>query len=985
MLGENEGTKADIIISVPDVPLRIEVLDILAREGRRSICAKSLPVLCQALAENPGAVLIVDLDGYSDGLRVALTDTEASASRLSVVSLVRKEELPRERDAAYGWACYSVDKRSLSTTLPLVLAKAYKHKLAYGPSIVIPTERGRTVTIKERGVSVGEDVKIFKERGTISRRTFLRATAAAAGVTAAAFAPGQPVMHALAATYKPGQEAEEGEQIFRSVCRANCFSYCALNVHVRDGKVVKTSQRAFPDERYNRICPKGMVHAQRLYGSTRVKYPMKRAGERGEDKWERISWEQAVAEIGEKLTAVRETYGNKAVAWYHGSGNCFSAINGEFPGSGPRFGNAIEATTVGICFDYAAMPGYARVYGPPSQIFGDNSEWSDIANAKSIFIWANNLTVGQPHHWHFIADALENGATLTVIDCNVTPIAAKADRHVVIRPGTDTALMMSMMQVIIEEKLQNTEFLLANTCAPYLVREDNLAYLRMSDLGVAPTEGAPDATGKATTIDPHVIWDTFTNKPVAEGSLLTAPALEGAFEANGIAVKTAFEMLKDRVADMTPETVAGITEIDAEIIRALAREMATNKPVSNLMGYGSQAYDNGPAVGHSLGTLAALCGNVGSPGNSIQHNWQFFMGFNWLFRLPDLLNVAAPTLPILMVPQLQKEGKVTIAGWDFVPLKAWWISQANPMSSSANQEYFHKEFIPSLDLIVVLEEQMTDSAKIADYVLPVSHYFEYDDVNIAGATSPYVQWGEKAIEPLYESKPEVEIYRLLANEIGIGKYFEKSNYDLIKEAIETPAGVAMGLTVDNIREKGAVRFMAEDYVAFADLKFGTPSGRMEFYCENPAPGAPEDRIAREHLPSWVPPKEAWPENPLHEKYPLVFMSERPRFRTHTTFFSTPWLRELDPEPVLKISAKDAADRGIKNGDYVEVFNDRGNAVAKAVVSQGIKPGVVSYPKGWQGYQFKDGNFSNMLLPDYDVVAVNHSLFDNLADIRKWNG
>ena len=114
------------------------------------------------------------------------------------------------------------------------------------------------------------------------------------------------------------------------------------------------------------------------------------------------------------------------------------------------------------------------------------------------------------------------------------------------------------------------------------------------------------------------------------------------------------------------------------------------------------------------------------------------------------------------------------------------------------------------------------------------------------------------------------------------------------------------------------------------------------------------------------------------------MSERPRYRVHSQWFSTPLLRELDPEPIVKINPKDASDRGIEDGAYVECFNDRGHAVAKAVYSEAIRPGTLVYPKNWQAYQHKAGSWSELTSTEFDVFGVNYNFMDVLCDVRIWS-
>jgi molybdopterin-containing oxidoreductase family molybdopterin binding subunit len=813
---------------------------------------------------------------------------------------------------------------------------------------------------------------------SLSRRSFLKATAIGAGAAAMALGPGRPVLRALTAEYKEIQATNREEKIFQSCCFNNCFSHCRLNVHVRDGKVVKTSQAPFPDERYNRICLRGLSHPQRIYSPDRVKYPVKRAGERGSNRWERISWNEAIGTIAHQFGAVQSKYGKTALAFHTASGD-FGTLNGVWPGSVGLLQKALGATNIAQSVDAGFLPGINRVCGFWPGAWNIN-EHADVANSRNICVWGYNMTVASAHHWHFVADAMDNGAKLTVFDPNLTGLAAKAHRHVSMRPGTDIALLMSMIQVIIQEKIYDRNFLLTHTCAPFLVREDNGLYLRMSDFGVKPVQGPVNPmTGKSKTIDLNVVWDAAVKDAVPVGKV-SDPALEGTFTVKGVKVRTAFDLLKDRVAAFSPEKTFAITDVPPEVVCATARDFAMIKPSTSILGFGSQSYDNAPIWGHAIATLHAITGQIGMPGSSIGNNWVAYVGVNFSLAAPE-------SVPTLLVPELLKTGKFN--GKARPPIKALWVSQANPITAWAEQNFWLKELWPTLEFVVVADEQFTDTARYADIVLPTAHWFEREDILPQGGTHPFIQHGDKAIEPLYESKPNVDIHRLLAEKMGIGESFSGTNDDLLRLCFETPFFAEKGFTVDNVRKHKVLRFQPPGYVAWQDKKFTTQSGRMEFYCEHPLDQfhrpVPEDMLDNQRLPAWVPPREVSKHNPLFKKYPLVLISQRPRYRVHTQFFNTPWLRELDPEPILFINPIDAETRGIKSGDYVEVFNDRGRAVAKAVLSEGIRVGILSYPKGWQKHQHKAGSFSELNTKAFDPVGVNQSFFDVLADVRKWNG
>ena len=153
----------------------------------------------------------------------------------------------------------------------------------------------------------------------LTRRSFLKTTGALAGATAVGV--GASSLSSLAVKDAAFAEEQGEEKVLRTSCRSNCFQSCTLNVHVRDGKVCYMSRADYPEDVYSGCCLRGLSMHERAYSRTRIKYPMRRVGDRGSDQWERISWDEALDEIAEKLTAVREQYGTHAVAIDTASGN----------------------------------------------------------------------------------------------------------------------------------------------------------------------------------------------------------------------------------------------------------------------------------------------------------------------------------------------------------------------------------------------------------------------------------------------------------------------------------------------------------------------------------------------------------------------------------------------------------------------------------------------------------------------------------------
>lgn len=823
-------------------------------------------------------------------------------------------------------------------------------------------------------------------RAGLTRRSFLKTTGAVAGAAALTGAAA-PTLTALAADYEAGRKEDEGEELIQTCCRPGCVTGCYLNAHVRDGRVVKTSLADVPDNVYKRACLRGLSHVQTVYSPERLKYPMKRVGERGSGEWERISWDQAIEEIGSKMLEVKEEIGPKGNAFMSNGGQV-SALNGT-SGCLSRFKNGFEMQGIDNCVDWGCVPGLQRVYGTGG-LYCMSAEVRELEHADLFFVWGMNLTVSMWDRWQHMMRAIDNGAKLVVIDPEYTAIASKADKYISLRPGSDAALILGMINVILEENLYRRDYVLASSVASFLVRRDNGKFLRRSDLGIPAEEGSTNAsTGKPTIIDPCVVWDedTASFRPVDEAS---SPALTGSYDHEGVQLDTAFDLLGERASEYAPEKVAEICEVEAGVIRELARMYANADTVANLLGYGTNSYDNGAYMGHALVTLEVLTENIGRIGTNASYNASAPNSnplFNSMYMFPDMKNMKAPTVPLLDLPELMEKGKLDAYGAEFVAPKTLYIAEMNPYNNFLNPSVWEEKVMPHLDMIVVADRMMSDSASLmADYVLPACHWFECEDVRPDMGSTPYTCYCGKVIDPLYESKPDSEIMTLLAKKVGIGQYFEESYEDQLKLAFEHKGGP----TLDDMRQKKLVRTKGEPgeqpYSIDAN-NINTPTKRFEFYCENPltrrSMPVPDELFEAHRLPSFAPPRESWPENEKHAQYPLQLVSQRNRTMVHSQYNDVRWLREIDAEPTVFVNPSDADERGLVTGDYVKVWNDRGSAVVKAIRSDGVRPGTVAYPKGWLQHSYKQGNMHNLTPVEYDPVSINHSYQDSLVEVEKW--
>lgn len=801
----------------------------------------------------------------------------------------------------------------------------------------------------------------------ISRRGFLK--------TGAVLAGGTWLGTTLGCTPSEGESTdntdEVEEKVFNGCCRPNCFNLCKINVHVREGKIVKTAPSPYEGgEQYNRICLRGLSHVTRVYDPERIQYPLKRVGERGAGEWERISWDEAIDEIAGKFKQFQTEYGSSAVAYYTLSGN-----HGQLTSvGGSRFFNEIQATSLSCNGDMGNTVGLNRVLG-----FGGlwcGNETSDMMNAKNVFVWANNISDAQIHDWHFVMDAVEAGANLIVVDPTFTHTASKASKFVPLRPASDVALIMGMMNVIVEEDLIDRDFMSAYTCAPFLVNPETKQFSHLSALG-----------GEVGESDPYLVWDEEVQALVAVEDAVK-PSLEGEFDVNGVKCRTAYSLLRDEIAKYPVDHASEICDVPADTIVELAR-LACDGPVTHRIGWGANAYGNGVHQAHALATLGAITGQMCKPGANVGIvNWMTYSGWNSALAAASVPN-PSPVIYFTEFPEVMRTGK-----WkgEDIAIKALYVYAANPVNTCTDMNAIIEAF-GKIDFVVTADMFLSDTALYSDIVLPCADWFEYEDVVCRG-TSYHMTFSDKAIDPLYESKPDFEIFRLLADKMGVG-YFEQDNDAFLSDYVDTEASAAVGITFEELKEKGAIRPFAEPFLRWNDHKFLTSSGRMEFYVENPAPMFDLGReldLDRERLPHFFQPIEAWSEtvggfemSPRAEKYPFVLNSERPRYRVHSQWSSNKYLRELDPEPTVKINPVDAQAKGIADGDYVECFNDRGHAVAKAVCNDAVRPGVLVYPKSWQAYQHKAGAWSELTTCEVDDFGANMNWMDVLCDVRVWEG
>ncbi|HTV12458.1 MAG TPA: molybdopterin-dependent oxidoreductase [Acidimicrobiales bacterium] len=832
---------------------------------------------------------------------------------------------------------------------------------------------------------------------TLSRRAFLGGSAAAAGglVLADHLRFFQP---ASAQDSGPEPSPAVGvitgkELVYRTGHSNNCDGACGHLVHVVDGRVTmvgpapwgtKTVSGAPAPTFHPRICARGLSQISNTYSPDRIKYPYKRVGPRGSGKWQRISWDEATTMIAENFTRIQAKYGKTSVwvAPYTGSLGLIEGVVGV----GFRFASVIGASagdSEGDNEGDSATPcGWNYVLVDPTNPangggFFTGHESVDFLSAKAIVFWANNVAETSIPDWRIMLDARDqSGTQLISIDPRFTVTAAASDQWLAIRPGADTALIDGVINYVLTNGLYDAAYVRAYTVGPYLVDPRTKGWLRAKD-------AIPGTKGKAG--EGYVVFDESDRKvKAASDPTLKAPALLGSYTAGPVQAPTALQALADAMSEFTPERTSELTDIPVEQVISLAQTWGTSKPLAVRVGFGLSHWYHGDLHMQALVTLQAITGNIGVHGGGIT---TFAGGLTTTAF--DLAHFWAPTgkpytllEPMNFCDAVEQDRPFPVrAAWFMIDNFAQQMSDRNRVV----------EAMKDLEFCVVSDYVLSATADLADVVLPACTYFEKTD--LLSSNNFYLQYMPKIIDPLFESKSDLDAAYLVADKMGFGQYFDRSPDEYLREILHMGQDDAdptvKGLTWEQLTTD-CVHLNTDPlpYVPFFNKQFPTKSGKIEFYVEMLVPYGQEIAVHQE-------PIEASPTNPLYKKYPLVFLSTHTRFRTHSQYVDLPWLKEVNNggNGFLEINPRDAAHRHIDDGDIVRIFNDRGQMKVRARLTESMKPGVVNcYQGGWDTIKVKhyiEGHPNNLthqiakpaqvLIPNF---PSNAAYYDCLVQVER---
>lgn len=715
------------------------------------------------------------------------------------------------------------------------------------------------------------------------------------------------------------------DKIVWNACLVNCGSRCPLRMEVREDQIVRILPDDTGDDRIGtqqiRACVRGRSIRQRIYSPERLKTPLKRVGERGAGEWEEISWPEAFDLLADNLRRVLDEYGNEAVFQAYGTG----VIGGTIINSYGPYGGAIQRlmNLLGGSLTYYGDYSTGCITEAMRVQYGgwtDTNSHDDWKNSRLVVIFGNDpiecrMSGGGEVFVTQQTKKLHNTRVI-VIDPRYSETAQQlADQWVAIRPGTDVALIAALAHVMISENLHDQEFL-----DRYCVGFDDATL----------PEGVPPGSSYRAYV-------------MGEGP--------------------------DRTAK-TPQWASRITGVPAGTIVDLARQIGTASPVAVIQGWSAQRQQNGENQSRAIFTLAAMTGGIGVPGGGTGSREGAFM--ITLAKPFDAIENPVTTQishftwtdAIDHGPQMTARN-VGVRGADklSVPIKFIWNYGGNTLvnqHSDINRTVELLKDDTKCEFIVVIENQMTVSARYADLLLPdLSNAEQMDIINQGHAGNMgYTILADKAIEPLYDCKGIYEICTEVARRMGVEQEFTegRSQEDWVRHTVEETRKEYPQLPpFEELREAGVFKMTGESLIPLQEFRedpqanpLPTPSGKVEIFSQEVWEYARTWELPAGERVTAVPEylrtsegAEAARDTP---GTPLQLINKHFKGRTHSTYGNVPWLQEAHPQ-LLWINPADAADRGLGAGDWVRVYNDRGATLVPVKVTPRIAPGVVMLPHG----------------------------------------
>jgi anaerobic selenocysteine-containing dehydrogenase len=684
----------------------------------------------------------------------------------------------------------------------------------------------------------------------------------------------------------------------RVACPHDCPDGCSMLVTVdkASGRAIKVvGDPAHPVTR-GYLCNKVNHYLDLVYNDKRVLYPHRRVGPKGADaKFLRIGWDEALSEIAARLKAVIAQYGAEAVQPFSYSGTL--GMLGFF-GMGERFFNKmgaarLERTICTAAGAAAEMHTFGRV--------GD-ANIEDLPEMKVVILWGTNLVSTGVHAMPFVTAARDNGAQIIAIDPRVTRTTAFANWHLQPRPGTDAALALGMMKVIVDRGLHDEDFLKRNTIG----------------------------------------W----------------------------------EQLLERLGDYSLGRVESITGIPTADIEKLALLYGGTRQSFIRLNWGIQRHDNGGMMTRAIKLLPIVTGAVRGKGGVC-------MSTGGEMRRVDMRKLQATYLLEGRTPRtvnmIQLGNALNDPALD-PPVKALFCWSADP-ANCVPDTIAARKGLAREDLFTVVHDTFwSDTAAYADIVLPADTALEHADL-LPAYGNYYYSLSEQAIEKQGESLDNQELFRRLAKAMGYDDpCFSQSDEDMIRELMDPEFNPLFeGITYEGLKRDGWARANVDSPRRWGvnSGRWPTPSGKIEIYSQALA------KTGVDPLPMHVPEQEGFESTELKKKFPLQVISAATHYFIGASFQHVPRLQDMLARPTFEVSVADAKARGIQDGDYCRLFNDRGETFGYALIVEGLLTGVLGAQKQLRGSRMRGGVNINALTSQREAdMGRGPVFFSTLAQLEK---
>ena len=663
-----------------------------------------------------------------------------------------------------------------------------------------------------------------------------------------------------------------------------CHPRCGILLEMENGRAVKA--KGDPDHPVTRgaICGRGRLMPDHVHHPDRLNYPLKRVGARGEGKWQRLTWEQALDEAAERLENLRGQYGAETLTFTHGTKRTYHW-------DGRRFFNLFGSPNTCGVNNICMCPSYATEYAT----YGGMG-WSDLMNSSLALIWGRGASESDPiGSWATLVRRKKKGLKIIVVDPRRIREAEIADLWLPIRPGTDVALMLGWIRYIIKEDLYDHEFVENYTTG-------------LEDVRAAAEAYTPEKVAEITGLTPGQVMESAhmyaSVKPgaIPFGYGLDKQGVNANQCARGRAILRALTgNLEVPGGDWISESER-IAQVRGEEELELNEVLSAEQRAKQL--YGSYPFFGFPGWER---TYAA--------NRKLPHG----------YLPPPLTDVAclanAPTV-----------FNAAITGEPY-PIKAMITLANNPLLAFPNPRRVF-EAINSLDLYLVMDYYLTPSAALADYVFPASSTVEQPELWLSGS---FCLACPPALDPLFERRNSYDFYRGLGLRLGQAEHWPWENMEAVYDHCLEP----VGYTFQKLADEYGI-FGPRPPKRYEKYGFGTPSGKVELKCS-----IFED-LGLEPVPVYREPKWSPVGSPdLAREYPLIMITGS-RFMPmyHSEQRQIEAARKSHPDPLVNIHPDTAASLGLAEGDRARVSNPAGSIEMIVHLTDVVRPDTIDVQHGW---------------------------------------